>query len=980
MKFNRRLLRCIFLIFVQACFLSGVKFIPSTSADESWKNFYGICWNGDPNDHITYAKQMGYDYIALTYGQWDKNQYANNPNRDGLKFYLVDPHVLQDMVPIIGKLYIDTTRSYTQEQRDFFERNMVWKSMEPFPRNIETGWHFSATDFRPNWDFQQQRVIDYVIEQFITIAKSYEDQSIGFTCAGYMVDVPKLSGEFAYYDLTKNNRNTFVTLSYWTGVDSGLLHDGITHEYATYTEGRAAFFKQLNARMRQEFPDTKWILEPYHLYSETATDEWIYQIKDRADKGELTPDMLTQESSSTNFVDNDSNFNSGVNVTRDMVGISQPNSVGEYENRFYAAKAGINWAWYNWFGRFGGTGDMPKFASVTEVYPRLKLIRCLPNWDNLNNVPLDYRSWDGSVYQSTKSYASSDVIYSRHPKTGKLFAVFITQNGTIRLNPGETVTSVQRTDGYFRESEDGSADVTIMGDQITLNPGVAIDVDSTNNQVKGNGYIFTIESDGKPQCTTGLATNVTSNTATINGLVNANGLSTTAWFEFGVTNGSYDSSSPLQSISGSDDTAMNFSINGLPEATNCYYRVVARNSAGTTYGNEKFFTTLDVTAPNCSIAINNGANYSNSRSVTLSLEATDNVGVTGYYLSTSSVIPLASAAGWTAISSTTNYNANVSYTLSSGDGNKTLYVWYKDAVGNVSNTSSDSIILDTTGPSITITSPTSYATYKTANNTISLGGTASDNASGVGRVTWSNNRGGSGTASGTTSWSISDISLLLGDNIITVTATDGAGNTMIDTITVSYQIPPNGSISINGGAAYTNSIDVTLTLSATDDVGVTGYYLSTSSTRPQASATGWTTISSTTSYNANVSYTLSDWNGNKTVYVWYKDAAGNVSNTFSDSITLDKTNPGVTIKSPTTNANYTTTSSTITLGGTASDNLSGVFRVTWSNDKGGSGTASGTANWSTNSIWIAKGTTVFTVTAIDRANNKSTDTITVTRN
>lgn len=75
------------------------------------------------------------------------------------------------------------------------------------------------------------------------------------------------------------------------------------------------------------------------------------KLKDRADKDELTPDMLTQESSSTNFVDNDSNFNSGVNVTRDMVGISQPNSVGEYENRFYAAKAGINWAWYNWFAQ-----------------------------------------------------------------------------------------------------------------------------------------------------------------------------------------------------------------------------------------------------------------------------------------------------------------------------------------------------------------------------------------------------------------------------------------------------------------------------------------------------------------------------------------------------------------------------------------------------------------------------------------------------
>lgn len=279
MKLRIKLLGFILVIFAHIGFLSEIKHAFSASAGEGWKNFYGIAWRGGADESITYAKQMGYDYVALMYGQWNRSLYAKNSERAGLKFYLLDPCVLQDMIPIIGKLRIDTTQSYTQEQKEFFEKNMVWKSMDPFPNNIAPSWWYEETQFKTNWDFQQQRVIDYVIEQFITIAKSYEDQSIGFTCAGYMEDVPKLSGEFAYYDLTKNNRNAFVTISYWTGVDSGLLHGDITHEYATYTEGRAAFFKQLNARMRQEFPDTKWILEPYHLYSETATDEWIYQIK-----------------------------------------------------------------------------------------------------------------------------------------------------------------------------------------------------------------------------------------------------------------------------------------------------------------------------------------------------------------------------------------------------------------------------------------------------------------------------------------------------------------------------------------------------------------------------------------------------------------------------------------------------------------------------------------------------------------------------
>ncbi|MBM3435543.1 MAG: hypothetical protein FJY07_04905, partial [Bacteroidetes bacterium] len=108
----------------------------------------------------------------------------------------------------------------------------------------------------------------------------------------------------------------------------------------------------------------------------------------------------------------------------------------------------------------------------------------------------------------------------------------------------------------------------------------------------------------------------------------------------------------------------------------------------------------DTTSPVGSISINNGAGYTNTRAVTLSLTATDDVGVIGYYVSNSFSTPAASASGWKSITSTTSYSADISYTLSSGDGAKTLYAWYKDAAGNVSDTASDSITL------ATATSPT----------------------------------------------------------------------------------------------------------------------------------------------------------------------------------------------------------------------------------------------------------------------------------
>jgi len=92
---------------------------------------------------------------------------------------------------------------------------------------------------------------------------------------------------------------------------------------------------------------------------------------------------------------------------------------------------------------------------------------------------------------------------------------------------------------------------------------------------------------------------------------------------------------------------------------------------------------------------------------------------------------------------------------------------------------------DSTPPNIGITSPTSSSTYTATSASLNIGGTASDNV-GVQRVQWSNSLGGSGTASGTTSWSVSGIALQSGSNVITVTAYDTSGLSRSDTITVSF--------------------------------------------------------------------------------------------------------------------------------------------------------------------------------------------------
>ncbi|NIS80518.1 MAG: hypothetical protein GTO14_10020, partial [Anaerolineales bacterium] len=211
---------------------------------------------------------------------------------------------------------------------------------------------------------------------------------------------------------------------------------------------------------------------------------------------------------------------------------------------------------------------------------------------------------------------------------------------------------------------------------------------------------------------------------------------------------------------------------------------------------------------------------------------------------------------------------DVKWTLSSADH------WAAAAVAIKPATAAPSV-------SVTITSPTSGPNYSTDLATITIGGSASAGL-GLSVVTWSNDRGGSSTCSGTDSWSTGSITLYLGANVITITAEDTGANTASDVLTVNYN--------------------------PTDAVA-----------------------------------------------------------------------PSVWITSPTSNATYSTNSSSITLSGTASDNV-GVVEVTWSNSTGGSGTCTGTDSWSTGSITLVSGDNVITVTAMDAAGNTTTDTITVTYN
>jgi hypothetical protein len=272
---------------------------------------------------------------------------------------------------------------------------------------------------------------------------------------------------------------------------------------------------------------------------------------------------------------------------------------------------------------------------------------------------------------------------------------------------------------------------------------------------------------------------------------------------------------------------------------------------------------------------------------------------------------------------------------------------------------------DTTAPVVNITSPTSASTYSTSATALTLSGNASD-ANGVTQVTWMNSRGGSGTATGTTSWSVSSMTLLPGDNVLTVTARDAADNRSSKALTVTVNSAP--ALAAVANQSSTVGLATTLQLAGSDPDGDPLSYSATGlpSGLSVAAATGLISGTPTASGVFNVVATVSA-------------GALTASRTFTWTITQDTTDPVVAITGPTSSTTFTTTTGTITLSGTASDNV-GVTQVSWSNSRGGSGTVSGTTTTWSAGVTLQSGSNDLTVTARDGAGNTSTDLLTVTYN
>lgn len=100
-----------------------------------------------------------------------------------------------------------------------------------------------------------------------------------------------------------------------------------------------------------------------------------------------------------------------------------------------------------------------------------------------------------------------------------------------------------------------------------------------------------------PAVQTRPATNVTQVSAVLNADANPNGLATAYYFEYAAVNGQV-LRTPERSL-GSGNTSVSFSesVSSLTSNTNYYFRAIATNSRGTTFGPILYFTTTGISIP-----------------------------------------------------------------------------------------------------------------------------------------------------------------------------------------------------------------------------------------------------------------------------------------------------------------------------------------------------------------------------------------------
>jgi hypothetical protein len=406
-------------------------------------------------------------------------------------------------------------------------------------------------------------------------------------------------------------------------------------------------------------------------------------------------------------------------------------------------------------------------------------------------------------------------------------------------------------------------------------------------------------------------------------------------------------------------------ISGLDPAHPYYFAVTAYNTSGVESVYSNIVYVPELVSPTVSLSYpTNNATVSGTVSVTAS--ASDNVGVTKveFYVN--------GALQATDTSTPYLYSWN---TTSLTAGSYTLMAKAYDAAGNVGQSANISVnvVNDSTAPTVSVTAPANGAVVS---GTTTITATASDTV-GVTKVEFYED-GVLLSATNATPYSYNwnTASVANGSHNLTAKAYDAANNIgQSSTVSVTVNNPdttaPTVSITAPANSA-TVSGTVSVTASASDNVGVSKVEFYVNSVLQTTDTSSPYTFSWNTTALANGSYTLS-----AKAY----DAANNIGQSSTVTVTVnnpDTTAPTVSITAP---ANSATVSGTVSVTASASDNV-GVSKVEfYVNNVLQKTDTSSPYTFSWNTTALANGSYTLSAKAYDTANNiGQSSTVTVTVN
>jgi len=117
-----------------------------------------------------------------------------------------------------------------------------------------------------------------------------------------------------------------------------------------------------------------------------------------------------------------------------------------------------------------------------------------------------------------------------------------------------------------------------------------VTTNSAGTRYGSDGTFTTLPPTGFPIVTTKPATDVATFAATLNGLLDPHGLTTSVYFQYGTTT-NYGRATAVQGQTGNTFWNIAANIVGLAGNTTYHFRIVATNSVGTRYGSDRTFTT-----------------------------------------------------------------------------------------------------------------------------------------------------------------------------------------------------------------------------------------------------------------------------------------------------------------------------------------------------------------------------------------------------